>query len=191
MPPILNDQPSPARQARREHILRAAHALIGVRAGPSFDPFHTDLFPIDVVMVAGSPWLRDGLERDFVKDESGYRKLGGSANTPSAPYFFRSSFNLIHYLKRTGFYIPRGGSQPLVPGMACFFDWEDRGRFNFTPDRSGIVIAVENGQASTVVLATRDPDDIDGKQVAFEVRAIDIEPGDTYDRALIGYADLP
>jgi len=44
-----------------------------------------------------------------LKDKSGYLKIGESANTPAMAYFFRSTANLVHYLKRQGFYQPRGG----------------------------------------------------------------------------------
>jgi hypothetical protein len=138
-------------------------------------------------MVAGSPWLKDGIERDFAKDESGYRKIGGGANTPAQAYFFRSGSNLIHYLKRAGFYVPRGSRPEPAPGMACFFDWDDRGRFNFTPDRSGIVIEVKDGQVTRIVRARH----VDEAKTALVVTAVDIARGDDNDTALIGYSDLP
>jgi hypothetical protein len=180
--------PSPARTARRAHILEAARALRGVRSLEGFDPVRTSLCAIDVVMVAGSPWLKDGLERDFAKDEAGYKKIGGGANSPEQSYFFRSPGNLVHYLKRAGFYIPRGGRPTPAEGMACFFDWDDRGRFNFTPDRSGIVTSVQGGVICEVVLA-RQADEA-GKRT-LRVETITLERGDGYDRALVGYADLP
>jgi hypothetical protein len=184
----MEESPSPARLARRAHILEAARALRGVQPPLTFDPAKTALCAIDVVMVAGSPWLKDGLERDFHKDEAGYRKVGGGANTPEQAYFFRSPANLMHYLKRAGFYIPRGGRPAPVPGMACFFDWDDRGRFNFTPDRSGIVIGVHEGAVREVVLAQNH--DAAGKRT-LRVDTVSIARGDPYDRALVGYADLP
>lgn len=179
---------SPARVARRAHIIEAARALVGANASGQFDPVRATLCAIDVVMVAGSPWLQDGLERDFTKDEAGYRKIGGGANTPGQAYFFRSSGNLIHYLKRAGFYVPRGSRPEPVAGMVCFFDWEDRGRFNFTPDRAGIILDVKDGHIERAVLAQRHVVD---DSHHFEVRVVDLSRGDTYDRALIGYSDLP
>ena len=145
------------------------------------------LCAIDVVMVAGSPWLKDGLERDFAKDESGYRKIGGGANTPAQAYFFRSSSNLVHYLKRAGFYVPRGSRPEPAPGMACFLDWDDRGRFNFTPDRAGIVVDVKEGQMSRIVVARHENE----AKTSLIVKAVDVMRGDPQDRALIGYSDLP
>ena len=175
---------SPARMARRAHIVEAARALVGARVD-TLDPVRADICAIDVVMVAGSPWLQDGLERDFVKDEAGYKKIGGGANSPEQAYFFRAVGNLIHYLKRAGFYVPRGGHPEATPGMACFFDWDDdRGRFNFKPDRSGIVVEVKKGRVSRVVLAqSADP--------GFKVDLVEIKPGSPLDRALIGWSDLP
>jgi hypothetical protein len=178
--------PSPARIARRFHIVEAARALVGARVDGEFDAVRSPLCAIDVVMVAGSPWLQDGLERDFAKDEAGYRKIGGGANTPGQAYFFRSSGNLIHYLKRAGFYVPRGSRLEPVPGMACFFDWEDRGRFNFTPDRAGVVLDVLDGHIERVVLAQRD-----SSSRILAVGVVDVARGDDYDRALVGYSDLP
>jgi hypothetical protein len=180
---------SPARQARRQHILEAARALVGSRVGGEFDPVRAPLCAIDVVMVAGSPWLKDGLERDFAKDESGYRKIGGGANSPQQAYFVRSSVNLIHYLKRAGFYVPRGGGLAPSMGMACFFEWEDRGRFNFAPDRSGIVLEVHQGRVSRAVFAAQ-PEPAD-RGSGYVVRTVAVQPGDPVDQALIGYSDLP
>jgi hypothetical protein len=175
--------------ARRQHIAQAAQALVGSRVGDEFDAVRADICAIDVVMVAGSPWLKDGLERDFVKDESGYRKIGGGANTPDQAYFFRSSGNLIHYLKRAGFYVPRGsGTKPAI-GMACFFEWEDRGRFNFAPDRAGIVTGIGKGRVSSAVVpGLVDPTN---KAAGYIVRRVEVGAGDAVDQALIGYSDLP
>lgn len=180
-------QASAARQSRRQHILEAARALVGAKVPADFDPVRAPICAIDVVMVAGSPWLKDGLERDFAKDESGYRKIGGSSNTPEQAYFFRRGQNLIHYLKRAGFYVPRGGHPAATPGMACFFDWEDRGRYNFTPDRSGIILETKGQRISRLVVA----DYADREEDGFIIRAIHVKPGDAVDRALIGYSDLP
>lgn len=185
--------PSPARLARRAHILEAARALVGARSPEGFDPVRTPLSAIDVVMVAGSPWLKDGLERDFAKDESGYRKIGGGANTPAQAYFFRSSSNLVHYLKRAGFYVPRGSRPEPAPGMACFLDWDDRGRFNFTPDRAGIITEVKGGQVTKIVVPRPAAPDAGTLEpgAALVVTTLDIVRGDANDRALIGYSDLP
>ena len=180
---------SPARQNRRAKTVEAAIALEGAQVGPDFDAVRAPICAIDVVMVAGSPWLQDGLERDFAKDEAGYRKIGGGANTPQAAYFFRSSGNLIHFLKRSGFYVPRGAKPEPAAGMVCFFDWDDRGRFNFAPDRSGIIVDVEEGRVKAVTVAC--PAVASDRKSGFVVRRLDIQAGDASDRALIGYSDLP
>lgn len=179
---------SPARLQRRAQIVEAASALVGSEVGPQFDPVHDPLCPIDVVMVADSPWIAEGIARDFAKDEADYRKIGGGANTPQAAYFFRSAANLAHYLKRQGLYVPRGGEIPPAPGMACFFDWDDRGRFNFKPDRCGVVVDVQQGVITSVVVAQPLAQNEGG---GYRVARVDIDAGDRFDRALIGYADLP
>ena len=184
-----NADVSPARQERRSKIVAAAHALVDFEVGENFDAVHAELCPIDVVMVAGAPWLSDGIERDFHKDESGYRKIGGGANTPLVQYFFRSTNNLLHYLKRQGFYVARGDVVAAQSGMAVFFDWDDRGRFNFAPDRSGIIIEASAHEIREVVMAVPKPDR--KSPAEFVVKLVYVRPGDDFDRAIIGYSDLP
>lgn len=178
---------SDARIKRREQIVGAAYALIGTEIPEDFDPVHSPLCAIDLVMVAGAPWLKDALERDYGKDESGYKKIGGGANTPKMAYFFRSAANLMHFLKRQGLYIPRGGKPEPAAGMACFLDWDDRGRFNFSPDRSGIIVSVNNHQIESIAL----PVTTDEGPNSYRVEIIFIEPQDKLDMAIIGYSDLP
>lgn len=179
---------SDARKKRREQIVNAAHALVGAFVSSDFDPVHSPLCAVDVVMVAGAPWLKEALERDYSKDESGYKKIGGGANTPKMAYFFRSAANLMHFLKRQGLYIPRGGKPEPAAGMACFLDWADRGRFNFAPDRSGIIIAANHNQIEAIVLPRSSQNDASQKYV---VEKINIEPKSPQDLAIIGYSDLP
>lgn len=181
---VAHSDPSQARLNRRAQIVEAARALVGCRVDGSFDAARDALCAIDVVMVAGSPWLKQGIERDFARDEAGYRKVGGGANTPAQNYFFRSTRNLAFYLKRAGFYTPRGTSPQPVPGMACFWDPGERGRFNFSPGLSGVVIDVCMGRVSRAVLAERDGD-------GFVVRNVILKRGSDLDRRLIGYSDLP
>jgi hypothetical protein len=182
-------QDSDARKKRRAHILKAAHALVGAKTNDDFDAVHNQLCAIDVVMVTGAPWLQDGIARDYIKDEAGYKKIGGSSNSPAMPYFFRSQHNLVHYLKRKNFYIPSGGTPGPVPGMVCFFDWEDRGRFNFKPDRSGVILKTKNDRISQVVLAR--PVLAQGEPVGYRVVRLHVNEDDHMDNALIGYSDLP
>lgn len=178
---------SDARKKRREQIVGAAFALVGVKAVADFDPVHSPLCAVDLVMVAGAPWLKEALERDYSKDESGYKKIGGGANTPKMAYFFRSAANLMHFLKRQGLYIPRGGKPEPAAGMACFLDGADRGRFNFAPDLSGIIVAANNNQIETIVLPRMNREDEHG----YIVEIVHIAPRDELDLAIIGYSDLP
>lgn len=175
---------SAAREQKRLDIVRAAKALIGESVTHDFDVVHAPLCAIDVVIVAGAPWFEQGLHKDYLKDESGYKKLGGSSNSPEMNYFFRRSANLIYYLKRQGLYIPKGARPLPSAGMMCFFDWEDRGRFNFTPDFCGVIIEVVDGSISKVVMAQ-------AVMNGFAVHAIDIKPKDATELALVGYGDYP
>lgn len=178
---------SEARKRRREQIVIAAHALINASVDDDFDPVHNPLCAIDVVMVAGAPWLKEALERDYSKDESGYKKIGGGANTPKMAYFFRSATNLMHFFKRQGLYIPRGSKPEPAIGMACFLDWADRGRFNFVPDRMGIIVSVKNHQVDAIVI----PRAMTGGSKGYIVQIVHIEPKKEEDLAIIGYSDLP
>lgn len=173
---------------RREQIAIAANALVGAVSDDDFDPVHSPICAVDVVMVAGAPWLKEALERDYGKDESGYKKIGGGANTPKMAYFFRSAGNLMHFLKRQGLYVPRGGKPAPAKGMACFLDWADRGRFNFAPDRSGIIVDAEDNQITAIVVPRSAQD---GSGAHYVVEKIEIEPRGEMDRAIIGYSDLP
>lgn len=178
---------SQARLARRAQLADRAKQLIGFSVGSDFDAHHAPLCPIDIAMVVGHPWLEDGLKRDFVKDESGYRKIGGGANTPERPYYYRSTANLIYYLKRQGFYYPRGSKAECVPGMLMFFDWSDRGRFNFTPDRCGVLVQQEGADQTIVTVSLIG----ESSQEGYAVQEIHFKPGDDYDRAWVGFSDFP
>jgi hypothetical protein len=181
------DNVSDARKKRREQIVFAAHALLGSFVGRDFDPVHSPLCAMDVVMIAGAPWLKEALERDYSKDESGYKKIGGGANTPRRTYFFRSAANLMYFLKRKGLYIPRGGTPEPALGMACFLDWADRGRFNFLPDRMGIIVSINDFQIDEIII----PNAISDNDKTYEVQKIHIVPRSDWDLAIIGYSDLP
>lgn len=177
------------RKERRMQIVEAALALVGFSVPKGFDTVHAAICPIDVVMVAGSPWLKDALERDFQKDESGYKKIGGGANSPKNNYFCRSANNLIHFLKRQGLYIPRGAKTFPEAGMVCFLDSDDRGRFNFAPDRSGIIVKVDgDNNIEKIVIAQQQEKD---SEIAFSVELLDLEQDSKLNKAIIGYSDLP
>lgn len=173
---------------RREQIADAANALLGASAANDFDPVHSPLCAVDVVMVAGAPWLKEALERDYSKDESGYKKIGGGANTPKMAYFFRSAANLMHFLKRQGLYLPQGSDQAPAAGMACFLDWADRGRFNFSPDRSGIIVSVVEHHIRSIILPRIVKSD---DSSYYMVQKIILDEDNDFSRAIIGYADLP
>lgn len=174
-----------ARKRRREQVVTTALSLEGAIAPYEFDAVHSPLCAVDVVMVSGAPWLKDALEKDYLKDESGYKKIGGGANTPKMAYFFRSATNLMHFLKRQGLYIPRGSKPLPEAGMACFLDWPDRGRFNFAPDRSGIIVSVEQGQIKTIIIPKASPD------ARYIVSKVNLDNEKELEIALIGYSDLP
>lgn len=177
-----------ARKKKREQIVIAARALLGASSSEAFDPVHSPLCAIDIVMVAGAPWLKEAIERDYSKDESGYKKIGGGANTPKMSYFFRSAANLMHFLKRQGLYIPRGGKPEPTAGMACFLDWDDRGRFNFAPDRSGIIMKVDQGHIECIALPRLCKPEMGNH---YTVELVNIESKSPMDLAIIGYSDLP
>lgn len=174
-----------ARKSRQKQIVSIAESLINQNSVENFDPVHSPLCAIDVVIIAGAPWLKEALEKDYIKDESGYKKIGGGANNLSKFYFYRSSANLIHFFKRQGLYIPRGGKvQPSI-GMACFLEWDDRGRFNFSPDRSGIISEINNNQIVSLIIATMIEKD------KFIVQQINVLENLDLQKAIIGYSDLP
>jgi hypothetical protein len=103
-------------------------------------------------------------------------------------YFFRSTANLMHFLKRQGLYIPRGGKPEPAVGMACFLDYADRGRFNFAPDRSGIIVAIHENHIAAIVVPQAVHDERGQRYV---VERVDVEAHSDLNRAIIGYADLP
>jgi hypothetical protein len=177
-----------ARNKKREQIVNAAEALLGASSDTKFDPVHSPLCAIDIVMVAGAPWLKEALERDYSKDESSYKKIGGGANTPKMAYFFRSAGNLMHFLKRQGLYVPRGAMPEPAAGMACFLDYDDRGRFNFAPDRSGIILKIKDGQIDSIALPRAHKSDVG---TIYIVENVEIVPKSPLDLAIIGYSDLP
>lgn len=182
---VNNKRLSDLRKSRRDHLLKAAKEMVGFSCGAEFNPFHSPLCPIDVVMVAGSPWAADALQRDFQRNESVYRKFGGGANTPSRDYFFRSTLNLLILMQRSGLFIPRGGHPLPTPGMVAFFDKGDRGIFNFQPDRAGIVIETQMRRITRVVL---------GREISpntYRVEMVQVKKGTPYDRDFIGYGDIP
>ncbi len=178
------DRISDARRDRRSHMIKAAREMVGFECGENFNPFHTPLCPIDVVMVAGSPWMQAGLKNDFNKNGAAYLKLGG-ANTPSRAYFYRSAQNLMLFIRHANLFIPRGGHPQPVPGMIAFFDSGSRGRYNFEPDRTGVILESQMGRPTRIVVGRED------RPKHYRVEMITVTKGSVYDRDFIGYADCP
>jgi hypothetical protein len=148
-----------ARDMARKRLLERAKGLIGATTDEGWDWRRGNLSPVDVFPFAAEPHLREAMVSDYHKDTAGYRKIGGGANAPKVGYFFRRHANVRHCLQRLSLYYPRGGEQEPKPGMVVFFEWpEDRGRFNFKPDRSGIIESVDGGVVVRAIMAVVDGD---------------------------------
>lgn len=172
------------RASGRQRLLKRARSFLGAHVGPEWDWRQGKLSTIDIVPFAAGRRLQAAMKYDFSKDAAGYRKMGGLANTPEAPYFYRRYANLLHYLRRADGFHARGSQAPL-PGMILVLDWpEHRGRFNFSPDRLGVVMAVEDDRVSKAIMALPAP----AGWVVAEVRIL---PNSPSDRLVIGYGDLP
>ncbi|GEM_PF-716104 len=170
-------------QAARQRLLDRAKGLIGATTDEGWDWRKGPLSAMDVFPFAGEPHLREALLADFQRDTAGYRKIGGGSNTPKAAYFLRRHANVKYCLQRLKLYYPRGGPVEPTPGMAVFFEWpEDRGRFNFKPDRSGVIESLEAGEVTRAVMAVQD----DGR---WRVRLVTLSPESR--AAVVGYGDCP
>lgn len=168
----------------RQRLLRRARKLLGSHVGPEWDWRQGDLTAIDVAAFAAGHRFRSELKADFFRDPASYKKLGGVANTPNAPYFFRRYSNLLHFMRRQSAFYPRGTTAPL-PGMVMVLDWpEARGRFNFSPDRIGIVLEVDGDRVTKGILTLPAP----AGWVVTEVHLLANSPSE---RLVIGYGDLP
>ncbi|MBM64869.1 MAG: hypothetical protein CMH55_01385 [Myxococcales bacterium] len=168
----------------RLRLLQQARKLLGAHVGPDWDWRQGDLTAIDVAAFSAGARFQAELKSDFARDPASYRKLGGVANTPDAPYFFRRYSNLIHFMRRRDCFYPRGSAVPS-PGMVMVLDWpEERGRFNFSPDRIGVVLEVDGERVSKGILALPAP----AGWVVAEVHLLANSPSD---RLVIGYGDLP
>ena len=76
-----------------------------------------------------------------------------------------------------------------MPGMVCFFDWEDRVDSIFKPDRSGVILNTKDNRISQVVLAR--PVLVQGEPMGYRVVRLNVTANDHMDNTLIGYGDLP
>jgi len=147
----------PSRDMARKRLLERAKGLIGATTDDGWDWRRGPLTALDVFPFAAEPHLREAMIADYQRDPASYRKIGGGGNTPKAAYFLRRHANVRHCLHRLGLWHPRGGPVEPAAGMVVFFEWpEDRGRFNFKPDRSGIIESLENGAVARAVMAVQD-----------------------------------
>lgn len=141
----------------RKRLLERAKGLIGATTDDGWDWRQGALSALDVFPFAAEPHLREAMLADFQRDQAGYRKIGGGSNTPKQAYFLRRHANVRHCLQRLSLYYPRGGQVDPHPGMAVFFEWpEDRGRFNFKPDRSAVIESVDSNDVTRAVMCVQD-----------------------------------
>ena len=172
-----------SRAMARKRLVERAKGLIGATTDEGWDWRKGSLTALDVFPFASEPHLREALLADFQRDPAGYRKIGGGANTPKAAYFLRRHANLRHCLQRLTLYYPRGGAVEPQAGMAVFFEWpEDRGRFNFKPDRSGVIEAVDGQDVVRAVMAVED-------QGRWRVRLVTL--AEPVRAAVVAYGDCP
>jgi hypothetical protein len=170
---------------QRHKLLEQANAALGHSVAADWDWRQGPIGPIDLVTFAAGDPFRRRLRSDFFKDRAGYRKIGGLSNTPDSPYFYRRYANIVHLMRRAGTLYMRGGSVPPVAGMVLILDWpEARGRFNFSPDRLGVILATDEQRITRAVVPMRSPDGWMVGQARFAA-------GSPSERAVIGYGDLP
>lgn len=168
----------------RHRLLQRARGLLGAHVGPEWDWRQGDLSAIDIVAYAAGHRFQSELKADFYRQPASYKKLGGLANTPEAPYFFRRYSNILHFMRCKGQFYPRGTMAPR-PGMIMVLDWpEERGRFNFSPDRLGVVLEADHTRVSKGILALPAP-------AGWVVAEVHLLPNSPSDRLVIGYGDLP
>jgi hypothetical protein len=163
--------------------LERAKGLIGATTDDGWDWRLGPLTALDVFPFAAEPHLREAMLADFQRDPAGYRKIGGGSNTPKVAYFLRRHANVRHCLQRLTLYYPRGGQVDPAPGMAVFFEWrEDRGRFNFKPDRSAVIESVKSGDVVRAVMAVEDEGRWRVRMVSLSNEACD---------AVVAFGDCP
>jgi hypothetical protein len=182
--PSESTMPDPTTR-RRSSLLDGANATLGHSVAADWDWRQGSIGPIDVVAFAGGDRFCGRLRSDFFKDRAGYRKIGGVSNSPDNPYFYRRYANIVHLMRRAGTLYMRGGSVRPAAGMVLVLDWpETRGRFNFSPDRVGIILATEDDRITRAAVPIRSPDGWMVGQARFAA-------GSPSERAVIGYGDLP
>lgn len=129
---------------QRQLLFDRAQRCLGAFVQSDWDWRQGAIGPIDLVPYVGGEPFRSIMNQDFRADRAGYLKIGGPANTPKSPYFFRRYANLLHLLKRQERIHLKGTIEPQ-PGMVVVLDWPNqRGRFNFSPDRMGIILRCDD-----------------------------------------------
>lgn len=168
---------------QRQLLCDRAQRSVGACVDNDWDWRQGPIGPIDLVPYVAGERFRANMAHDFRADRAGYRKIGGSANTPDSPYFFRRYANLLHLFKRQDRFHLKGAVSP-EPGMVTVLDWPaERGRFNFSPDRMGVLLSVS---ATRLELALSLP-----TSAGWCVQRCSTEVGHTIERSIIAFADPP
>jgi len=168
---------------QRQLLLDRAHRCLGAFVQSDWDWRQGPIGPIDLVPYVGGEPFRSIMSQDFRSDRAGYLKIGGPANTPKSAYFYRRYSNLLHLLKRQDRIHLKGTLEP-EPGMVVILDWPNqRGRFNFSPDRMGILLRC-NDQGLLVALPL-----INSK--GWVVTEHSLPWGSVHEQSIIAYADPP
>jgi len=168
---------------QRQLLLDRAKRCLGASVASDWDWRQGPIGPIDLVPFVAGESFRSIMNLDFRSDSGGYRKIGGAANTPKSPYFFRRYANLLHLLKRQD-RLHLKGSAPPTAGMVVILDWPNqRGRFNFSPDRMGVLLECsDDGLKAALPTSTKQG------WVIHEQVMLWGSPGE---QSIIGYADPP
>jgi hypothetical protein len=170
-------------EKQRRLLANRAERCIGAEVEDGWDWRQGELGPIDLVPFIGGSPFRQIMNLDFRSDSGGYRKIGGTANTPNSAYLYRRYANLLHLLKRQDRLHLRGGIE-AESGMVMVLDWPAaRGRYNFSPDRLGVVLST-NPQGLRAALPMR-------LARGWVVSEFNLLWGSPSDRSIIAFADPP
>ncbi len=160
-----------------------AQRCLGASVSMDWDWRQGPIGPIDLVPYVAGQAFRRVMDQDFRADRAGYRKIGGSANTPASAYFYRRYANLVHLLRRQERLHLKGSLQP-EPGMVVVLDWPgSRGRFNFAPDRMGVILSANESNLCAAMPVQRNH--------GWVIDTIPVETGSVTDRSIVAYADPP
>jgi hypothetical protein len=168
---------------QRRLLVDRAQRCLGASVQSDWNWRQGPIGPIDLVPFVSGQSFRHVMNQDFRCDRAGYRKIGGSANTPESAYFYRRYANLVHLLRRQERFHLRGSLMP-EPGMVLILDWPGaRGRFNFSPDRMGVIIEVSDSLLRAAIPMR--------KAQGWVISELSISADSPVDRSLIAYADPP